>query len=80
MIKFLQIILFIFLISYLLKWLFGFLIRRWLNKMAGQNGFNANQYHNRPEGDVKVENKQSANNKRFTKDDGDYVDYEEVKD
>jgi hypothetical protein len=76
MLKFLLIFfIIIYLLSLLGKWLFASLI----NKATSGTNFKANGQNIRPEGEVSVE-KESQKSKLFKKDDGEYVDYEEVKD
>jgi len=51
-------------------------------KMQQQGYNNQQQYHNynaRKEGEVKVENSQPKHKPHFKDDDGEYVDYEEIK-
>ena len=81
----------IFLIYYgfklLTKYVFPFLLKRWLNKKMGQFQNQANsqfqdqqqaqQFAKEHEGEVKIKSK-SQKDKPDTNDIGDFVDYEEV--
>lgn len=75
MLKFLLIFfIIIYLLSFIGKWFFTSLV----NKATSGSHFNSGQQNNRPEGDVSVQ-KEPQKSKLFKKDDGEYVDYEEVK-
>jgi len=84
---FLRTIAIIVLVYYAIKFigrlLAPFLIKKMANKMSDkfQQGFqqaNQHQESEKPEGDVTVEGKQ--NKSKFSSQEGEYVDYEEVKD
>lgn len=76
MLKFLLIVFIIlYLISFLVKWFFNSLIKK---ATSGAN-YDQSYGQNRQEGDVTI-NQQPEKSKLFKKDDGEYVDYEEVND
>ncbi len=67
-------------VSYLIIYLIGIIgkwaVKRWLNKMQDPNN---KQTTNKKEGEVTVNFGRKTQRKHFNKDDGEYVDYEEVK-
>jgi hypothetical protein len=65
-------------IVYLIGYVGRLFLSRWLKKMQNPNNFQNNQQTVRPEGAVHI-NKKTSTKKHFDKQDGDYVDYEEVK-
>ena len=74
MLKFLLIF---FIVIYLIGYLGKFFLARWIKKMSGQN-MNQNHYQEKQEGEVTINTDPTKNKKgKFT--DGDYVDYEEIK-
>lgn len=80
---FLRTLLIIIVIIYVLRFLFRFLARRFLKKMSKnfdeRKQTNNNNYKN--EGDITVKyDPEKKKNKKIKDDDGEYVDYEEVKD
>ncbi len=75
MIKFLLIFfIVIYLVGLLGKWFFATLI----NKATSNSNYNPSRENQRSEGEISVE-KPSQKSKLFKKNDGEYVDYEEVK-
>lgn len=82
MIALIRLLLTIALVYYALKFigklLFPFVMKKMSDNM--DHRFQQNQQKpNRPEGEVTVENKKTTSSK-FSKEDGEYVDYEEIKD
>ncbi|PKP11415.1 MAG: DUF4834 domain-containing protein [Bacteroidetes bacterium HGW-Bacteroidetes-4] len=76
MLKFLLIFfIVIYLLGLLVKWFFASLI----NKASSGAGFDSGRESRRKEGEVSVD-KTPGKSKLFTKDEGEYVDYEEIKD
>ena len=78
---FLKVLLIIIASFYLLGWIGRIMLKRYVRKMQKKmHDYQKNYYESqtrRPEGDIKIEvNKDKG--KKFTKNDGDYVDYEEV--
>lgn len=73
MLKFLLIFL---IVIYLLGYLGRIFINNWLRKMSNQARENHSN-HNQKEGDVTI-NMQKGSSKKINKNDGDYIDYEEV--
>lgn len=65
-------------IVYIVGYIGRLLIGQWLKKMQNPNQFQNKQQQVRPEGEVFVK-KTTDNKKHFNIDDGEYVDYEEVK-
>lgn len=70
----LKFILIFILIIYLLGYLGKLFFRNWIRKMSDQN---QNNYNSRKEGDVHI-NLNQQKEKKFNKEDGEYVDYEDV--
>jgi hypothetical protein len=79
---FLKVLLIIIASFYLLGWIGRIMLRRYIKKMQkkmqDQQKYYYESQNRRPEGEVKIEvNK--GKSKKFSKNDGDYVDYEEIK-
>ena len=75
MLKFLLIFfIVIYVLGYVGKWFFA----NWIKKMSNQQ-MHQNEYNNKKEGEVTIDVKSTKGEKKF-KDDGDYIDYEEVGD
>ena len=66
-------------VIYLLGFLGRLLIIYWVKKMAKQAGFYQNAPSNQKEGHVTVDFNQKKS-KKFEKNEGDYVDFDEIKD
>lgn len=73
MLKFLLIFL---IIIYLVGFVFRLIVRNWFNKMTNQNPRDYEK-NKKKEGDVTIERKPKKD-KTFDKDEGEYVDYEEI--
>ena len=76
LIRFALILLIIFLI---IRFFSRFILRAYVKNMQQNFENQKNQYNQKQEGDVTI-NHRKGKDKKFTKDDGDYVDYEEIKD
>ena len=74
MLKFLLIF---FIIVYLIGYLGRIFLKNWLRKMSGQNNQQYN-YKQKPEGEVTVDTN-PKNSKKGKFKDGEYVDFEEIK-
>lgn len=75
MLKFLLIF---FIVIYLVGYLGRLFLARWVRKVSGQDQNNQN-FQQKPEGEVTVNKGQNSSSKnKFNE--GDYVDYEEIKD
>ena len=55
-----------------------YIFRSYFKKMQGNFENQQNQHNNKKEGDVTI-NTKSGKGKKIDKDEGDYVDYEEIK-
>ena len=75
MLKFLLIFfIVIYVLGYIGKWFFA----RWIKKMSNQQ-MNPNEYNQKKEGEVTIDG-QGANLDSKFEGDGEYVDYEDIKD
>lgn len=73
MLKFLLIFfIVIYVLGYVGKWLFA----NWIKKMSN-NQMNQNEYNTKKEGEVTIDTNRASTEKKF-KDNGNYIDYEEV--
>lgn len=75
MLKFLLIF---FLVIYIVGYIGRYFFARWVRKITGQ-GQNNQDYKPKPEGEVTI-NKEPNNTNKSRIDDGEYIDYEEIKD
>ncbi len=75
MLRFLLVLLIVYLIIRIFS---RYFIRRYAKNMQQNFEDRQNRYNKRKEGDVTIKTN-SANNKKFKKDEGDYVDFEEIK-
>jgi len=75
MLKFLLIV---FIIIYILGYVGKWFLANWIKKVSKQQ-MNTSEYNQKKEGEITVETNTTNTNKKF-KDDGEYVDYEEIKD
>lgn len=75
MFKFLLIL---FLIFFIVKYFAQFFLRSFLNKMQNNAGNQQSQYNRKKEGEVTI-NTKPKQGKKIDKNEGDYIDYEEVK-
>ncbi|HBS85737.1 MAG: hypothetical protein A2W91_13460 [Bacteroidetes bacterium GWF2_38_335] len=79
---FLKVLLIIIASFYLLGWIGRIMLKRYLRKVQKRMQEQQRNYYEsrnpRPEGDVKVEFGKSKS-KKFDKNQGDYIDYEEVR-
>lgn len=73
-----RIILF-FLFLYLLIYLAGKLFALWFRNRSRKYSRNA-EYSKRKEGEVTVENTKNPKSKRFNKNEGEYISFEEIED
>ena len=71
-------ILILFLIFFILKFFAQYFLKSFLNNMQKNAGAQQTQYNQKKEGDVTI-NKKPEQGKKIDKSEGDYVDYEEVK-
>ncbi len=69
--------------KFLILLLLVVLILRYINKLINSilrpNNSNTNQYAKKQEGEVTINTKTSASSKLYSKEDGEYADYEEIK-
>lgn len=70
-------LLILFLIYFIVRIFTRYIFRSYFKKMQGNFEDQQNQY-NKKEGDVTI-NTKSGKGKKIDKDEGDYVDYEEIK-
>ena len=75
LVRFLLILLIIY---FVLRIFTRYVLRSYLNKMKKNFENQQNQYNQKKEGDVTINTKPSKE-KKFDKNDGEYIDYEEVK-
>ena len=69
-------------LRFILRYIFPFLLGRYINNKVNemQGRMNtSNKKTKRPEGDVTINYSEGNNKKKFSKDKGDYIDFEEVK-
>lgn len=71
-----KILLILFLIYFIVRIFTRYIFRSYFKKMQGNFEDQQNQY-NKKEGDVTI-NTKSGKGKKIDKDEGDYVDYEEI--
>ena len=71
-------ILILFLIFFIIKFLAQFFLKSFLNKMQNNAGNQQSQNNQKKEGDVTI-NKKPNQGKKIDKNEGDYIDYEEIK-
>ena len=67
-----------FILRYILPLLLGHYINRKVNEMGGQ-GQTSHGKTNRHEGDVTINYSDGNNKKHYSKDKGEYIDFEEIK-
>jgi Domain of unknown function (DUF4834) len=67
-----------FILRYVLPLLLGHYINRKMSEMGGK-GHASNGKTNRREGDVTINNSEANNKKHYSKDKGEYIDFEEIK-
>ncbi len=72
-------ILIVFVIFFILKFIAQYFLRSFLKNMQKNSGNQQTQYNQRKEGDVTI-NTKAKTGKKIDKDEGDYVDFEEIKD
>lgn len=75
LVKFLLIL---FLIYFIVRIFTRYIFQSYFKKMQGNFENQQNQHNNKKEGDVTI-NTKSGKGKKIDKDEGDYVDYEEIK-
>ncbi len=65
---------------FLIIFLITRLVQSFFRPLAKQKGYSnyQKQSQNRQEGDITVSDKQRGTSKKISKDEGDYIDYEEV--
>jgi len=78
MIALARFLLILLIIYFIVKFFTRFILQRFFKKMQTNFESQQNQYQKKEEGDVTIKTK-SDKNKKIDKDEGDYVDYEEVK-
>ena len=82
MIKFLTYVFFLFMFFYLMKHvgrlLFPFLMKRFEKKMTNSFPNQASQAEQKRKGEVTIDHKPKSA-KKVNKDEGDYIDYEDIK-
>ena len=78
MIALARFLLILFVIYFIVKIFTRFILQRFFKKVQTNFENQQNQYQKKKEGDVTVNTKPDKN-KKIDKDEGDYVDYEEVK-
>lgn len=71
-------ILILFLIFFIIKFLAQYFLRSFMKKMRNNAGNQQSQYSQKKEGEVTINTKQNQG-KKIDKNEGDYIDYEEVK-
>ncbi len=71
-------LLIVFLIYFIIRIFTRYIFRSYFKKMQGNFENQQNQYNNKKEGDVTI-NTKSGKNKKIDKNEGDYIDYEEIK-
>jgi hypothetical protein len=74
----LKFILIVFLIFFILKFIVQYFLRSFLKNMQKNSGDQQTQYNQKKEGDVTINSKPKTG-KKIDKDEGDYIDYEEMK-
>ena len=72
-------ILIVFLIFFILKFVAQYFLRSFLKNMHKNSGNQQAQYNHKKEGDVTINTKPKTG-KKIDKDEGDYVDFEEIED
>jgi hypothetical protein len=75
MFRFLLILVLIF---FIVKFFAQFFLKVFLNKMQNNGGNQQSQYNQKKEGEVTINTKPNQG-KKIDKDEGDYIDYEEIK-
>ncbi len=71
-------LLILFVIFFIVRIFTRYVLRRYFSKMQQNFEDQQQQYQNKKEGDVTINTKPNSS-KKIDKDEGDYVDYEEVK-
>ena len=71
-------LLILFLIYFIIRIFTRYIFRSYFKKMQRNFEGQRNQYNNKKEGDVTI-NTKSCKGKKIDKNDGDYIDYEEIK-
>lgn len=71
-------LLILFLIYFIVRIFTRYIFRSYFKNMQRNFGNQQNQHNNKKEGDVTI-NTKSGKGKKIDKDEGDYVDYEEIK-
>lgn len=71
-------LLILFLIFFIVRIFTRYILQSFFKKMQGNVENQQNQYNKKKEGDVTINAKQNKG-KKIDKDEGDYVDYEEIK-
>ena len=71
-------ILILFLIFFIIKFFAQFFLKSFLNKMQNNAGNQQSQHNQKKEGDVTINTKPNQG-KKIDKNEGDYIDYEEIK-
>ena len=75
LLRFVFIVLVIF---FVLRIVIRFVLRSFMKNMQGNFENQKNQHSNKKEGDITI-NSKAKKNKKFDTDEGDYIDYEEIK-
>lgn len=71
-------LLILFIIFFVIRIFSRFVLRRYVKNMRNQYENQQNQYNKKHEGDVTINTKPEMD-KKIDKDEGDYIDYEEIK-
>lgn len=71
-------LLILFLIYFIVRIFTRYILKSFLKKMQGNVENQQNQYSKKKEGDVTINTKQNKS-KKIDKNEGDYIDYEEIK-
>jgi membrane protein implicated in regulation of membrane protease activity len=74
----LKFILIVFLVFFILKFIAQYFLRSFLKNMQKNSSDQQTQYNQKKEGDVTI-NTKAKTGKKIDKDEGDYIDYEEIK-
>ena len=74
----LKFILIVFLVFFILKFIAQYFLRSFLKNMQKNSRDQQTQYNQKKEGDVTI-NTKAKTGKKIDKDEGDYIDYEEIK-